>query len=479
MSLRSYFWSGLGTYGTQLLGFIGNILVARILLPDDYGLIAMLSIILSVAMTFTDSGFSDCLIRKTDADDLDFGTVAAFNIFIGIFLYIVIFFSAPLIANYYNRPELVSIARVMSIAIIIKASNLNQLTWMRKNILFKELTKMQIITSIISIIFMYIIAKNGFGYWTLALQPVLISLFNFIYLKATTKWKPVFKFSLIRFKEMFSFSSNLLISYLINQIGLNLYSAIIGKFYTVSSLGFYNQARRMNDVTTQGLNSVVLTTSYSLLAQEKNKIKQREMYINMTKSFVTIQTILTFLLIGSAHSLWLILFGQKWINSISYFNLLMIISLVFPLMTVNSNIAKTQDRTSLYRNLTFIRNGLKVLALIVCAKKSIEIIIYGQIMAAYISIIIDMIYCGRLINFNFFQQFKIFAISIGKSLIPFVISMIICNFINVSKYVDGFIFIFLYIIFLFALLYLVKDELFVSSINKFKYNKLINLEFNL
>lgn len=265
---KYYIWSAIGQYGTQVLGFVGNILIARILMPDDYGLIALLAIFLGLAMTFTDSGFADCLIRKPNVDDVDYGTVATFNTVVALFLYFVIFFTAPYISNYYHRSELTSVARVISISIVLKALILTRITRFRKELHFKKLAIMQLQGSIISIFVTYILAQSGYGYWALALQPVCMSVSYVVFLIFFCKWLPIFKFNLGRFKDMFGFSINLLVSYISNTVGQNIYSIIIGKFYPITSLGFYNQAKKMYEVPTNGLNTVILTTSYSIIAKE-------------------------------------------------------------------------------------------------------------------------------------------------------------------------------------------------------------------
>jgi O-antigen/teichoic acid export membrane protein len=463
---KHYIWSAVGQFGTQTVGFIGNILIARILMPDDYGLIAMVAIFMGLAMTFTDSGFADCLIRKPDADRIDFGTVATFNIVIASFIYLAIFCSAPLIASFFERPELIGITRVISISILIKALNLTQITRLRKELLFKDLAIMLLQSSVISVSITYILALKGFGYWALVMQPVFISLLNLVYLVVVKKWIPFFKFNLERFREMFGFSINLLVSYITNTIGQNLYSIIIGKFYSVTSLGFYNQAKRMYEAPTYGINSVVLTTSYPMIAQERNLVKQRDMYIALLRSFMTLQSIIVFALIGLAEPVWLFLLGVKWISSVEFFKLFMLISLVYPLITVNQNIAKIHNEPKLYRNLTFLRNGLKIIALIVCAKSSLVAILYGQIIAAYVSVVVDIGLCGKIIDFGFGKQIKILLYTVIKPGIAFLVAYEVCNLVDGGVYLNGLIFAGTFMFSLTVIYIVTKDNVFFSFLRR-------------
>lgn len=463
-----YIWSAIGQYGTQVIGFVGNILIARILMPEDYGLIALLAIVVGLSMTFTDSGFADCLIRKTDADKVDFGTVATFNITVAGILYLLIFILAPLIAEYFQHHELIEVTRVISLSIVIKALTLTPITKLRKDLRFKSLALMQSLSSIISISLTYIIARKGYGYWALALQPVFIAMANMAYLVIVIKWVPFFRFNITRFKGMFEFSVNLLISYLVNQIGQNLYSIIIGKNYTVSSLGYYNQAKRMYEVPTQGLNSVVLTTSYSIIAKEVDKERQKSIYLGLARSFLTIQSGMVLILIGIAEPVWLFLLGDKWISSVPYFKLFMVISLVYPLVTVNSNIAKVSNKPRLYRNLTILRNLLQVTALLICAKESLEIILYGQIIAAYISVSVDMVLCGNIIQFGFYKQFKLFLFTVYKPIAAYLIAYIFCHYIDLSKYIEGVIFFLVFILSISLVYYFTKDKVVLEYLHDSK-----------
>jgi len=457
---KYYIWSAISQYGTQTISFIGNILVARVLMPDDYGLIAMLAIIMGLAWDFTESGFADSLIRKADADKSDFGTVATFNIAIGALMYIIIFFSAPLISSFFRQPELTGIARVLGISILIKALTIMPVTELRKYLHFRSIAIMNIFSNFVSFALTYILALKGFGYWSLALNPVFIPLMNLLFLIFAEKWRPYFCFSISRFKELFGFSANLLVSYITNQIGNNLYSFIIGRFYAVASLGYYRQAQKMYETPTMGLNSVVLTTSYSIIANEKENEKKISMYHDIFGKFITIQSLMVLTLIGLADPIWNLLLGEKWLQSIPYFKLFLLIALAFPLVTINSNIAKIHNRPQLYRNLAFLRNGLKVVALIICARISLIAIIIGQIISTYISVMVDMFFCGRIIDFGLIKQIKQFLRIFYKPLISFLIASSLVYILKCGIYLSGVIWLISFFLILIIVYILTKDLIF-------------------
>ena len=264
---KHYSWSAINRFGVQFIGFLGNILIARQLTPDDYGLVAMLAIFIGIAWNFTESGFADYLIRKKDADKKDFATIFIHNITIALVLYGLLYFAAPYISYYFERQELIEITRVLGLSIMIKAITVTEFTRMSKELMFKNTAIVQIVSSIFSVVIAYLMAINGFGYWAIIMQTLSIAILNLVLIVILNKWRPYFYFSWERYKTMRGFSNNMLLSYFSNQIGNNLYSVFIGKYHSIAGLGFYNQATKINDASFQGINAVILTTSYPLLAK--------------------------------------------------------------------------------------------------------------------------------------------------------------------------------------------------------------------
>ncbi len=430
-SFNHYRWSAINRFGVQLIGFIGNVLIARQLSPDDYGLVAMLSIFIGIAWNLTESGFADYLIVKTDADKKDFSTIFSHNMFISILLYGLLYFTAPLIAAFFERSELVDITRVIALSIILKAVTLTEFTRMRKELLFKHSAIIQLSSSIVSVIVSYILALRGFGYWAIVCQTLVIAATNLIMIILLNKWRPDFHFDWTRYKTMRGFSNNMLWSYFTNQIGQNIYTVFIGKFQSSVLLGFYNQASKINDACFQGINAVILTTSYPLLAKEKDKAIRKGMYDKVLNHFLFIQFLLCFFIIGSAYPLMEVVFGLKWVETAPYLQLLTLSLLFYPLTTLNANIIKIEGKSALYRNLTFLRNGLNLAAILCTFLLSIEMILIGQLIARYISVTIDVLVCGKLIAFKPTQQLKIVLLQIiaptAAMIVAFGLSLMIEN----------------------------------------------------
>lgn len=467
---KHYIWSAFNRFGVQVIGFIGNILIARQLTPDDYGLVAMLAIFIGIAWNFTEAGFADCLIRKHETDEKDYATILTHNILFSLFLYLILYFSAPLISSFFQRTELIEITRILGLSIIIKAITLTEFTRLRKDLKFEKLTTIQISSSIASVILAYIMALNGFGYWAIVGQTITIALVNLFLIIILNKWKPYFYFSWNRYKEMRGFSNNLLISYFINQFGQNMYSVFIGKFQPTVILGYFNQASKINDVSFQSINSVVLATSYPILAIEKNKEIRKGMYKNILNHFLFIHFTISFFIIGCSENIVIFLFGDKWQATGGMLILIVFSFLFYPLSTLNSNIIKLENKSGLYRNLTFLRNGLLFLSLLLTFKFTIEVILYGLIIARYLSVLIDVLLCGKHINFMPREQLGITFKQILAPMFSCIVTLYFSNlFHQNTPFRNLLVFTPIYLIVFVLICLTTKNKSFFMFLNKIKF----------
>lgn len=405
--MRHYSWSAIQRFGIQIISFIGNVLIARLLTPDDYGRIAMLAIFMSIAMNFTESGFADYLIRDPKSTSKEFSVVFVHNIVFGVLFYAMLYIAAPWIAQFYEEPELVVITRILGLNIIIKALSLSEFARMRKALDFKNMAIIQIVGALAGLVVGYLMALYDYGYWALVGQILVMGVVTLLMLIVVNAWWPKWYFDWKTYKEMRKFGNSMLVSYFTNQIGANLYSVFIGKIYSASALGFYNQAEKINKISFKSINGIVLTTSYSLLAKEQNRVKRLEMYKNLLNHFLFVHLAISAFIIGAAKPVMIFVFGAQWLPTAPLLQLILISFLLQPLVTINSNIVKIENKPQIYRNLTFLRNGLLLLMLLLTFTFSIEIILIGQIMARLLSSILDIFVCGKYIAFYPKKQFAI------------------------------------------------------------------------
>lgn len=458
---KHYIWSAVDKFGTQIISFVSNILIARILSPDDYGLVAMLAIFTTMVMSLSDAGFNDGLIRKSDCDKKDFGTIASYNLAVALFMLAVMNIAAPYIAIFFGRNELTNIARVLAIGFVLKAITLTGFVQLVKQLKFKQLSQINIICSLLSFVVVYTLAIIGFGYWALALQPVVIAIFNIILLLIIGKWKPYFCFYKKRFKEMFAYSSNLLLSYIINRIGENIYSVIIGKSFSSSSLGFYNQAHKMQTVPSEAIRSIIMTASYPIIANEKNPNKRYDLYLSVFSKFTFIVSAIVFLLMAVSDFAFYALLGEKWIPAAPLFSIFILITLTFPQKVVNANIIKIQGDSALYRNLSLLDTVLRIIALLVTMTYSLEMIVVGQVVAAFISAYTYTACCGKRIGFSTKKQYRIWYSIVWKPLAAFFVSKVILSFFKMGYWGDMFSAVF-FLVVLCSLCELTKDHTYIN-----------------
>lgn len=474
-NIKHYTWSAINRFGIQTITFIGNILVARQLTPDDYGLVAMLSIVIAIAWNFTDSGFSDSLIRKNDATRKDFGTVLTFNIVVGAIMYLIIYITAPLIADYFQRVELIKISRIIGLSILVKAITVTEFTRLTKELKFKKTTLIRLVSNTVAVLIAYFMALKGFGYWALVFQTLTMGVSNIFLLLILNKWRPYLCFSKQSFREMSSYSFNLLITYFLNQIGNNLYSVIIGKYQSANILGYYGQAQKFKDIPIVGLNSIVMGTSYPLIARELKEIKRKEMYVSIFNKFLFLHFFITALLFGIANPIIYLLYGEKWLQTAPYFQLMLIAAVVLPIDTINSNIARVEGRAKLLRNNMFLKICVSLFALFLTMKESIEIILLGQIVSSFISAFINAYTCGSLIEWEWTKQLKIFIVQLWKPLLSSFIAIVISLNFN-GIYIQGLFFIAIFLSLYILSNYLTKHKEFflISKQLKIQLLKIIH-----
>lgn len=403
--LSGLFWSAIERFGTQGIQFIITIIIARILTPADYGLIGMLAIFMAIAQSFVDSGFGSALIQKQGATDEDFSTIFYFNIFVSTFFYFVLFFAAPLIARFYNQPVLVPISRVMALNIVINSFGLIQNTILTKNINFKTLTKVTILSIIVSGTIGIFMAYKGFGVWALVFQSIGGSFIRTLLLWFFNNWRPVFVFSWNSFKSLFSYGSKLLASGLLNQIFDNIYKLVIGKQYSASDLGFYTQAKRIQEIPVLSSLSILQRVTFPVYATIQDETERlKNAYRKTIKGIIYFNFPLMIGLVVLSPLLVKILLTNKWLPAVPYLQLLCFIGLIYPLSSVNLNILKVKGRTDIFFYLEVTKKVIIAIAIIITLKMGVLNMVIGQVIASYLCFFLNIYYSGRVINYSVREQ---------------------------------------------------------------------------
>lgn len=405
--LSSLFWKLMergGTYGIQ---FIVQILLARLLLPEDFGAIAIITVFISLAQVFVQSGFNTALIQNEDADDVDFSSVFHLSLVVAVILYVIIYFSAPYIATFYTQPILVPVLRVLSITLFIGAFNSIQNAFVARNMLFKRLFLSSLGAIIISGIIGIITAYNGWGVWALVFQQLSNQLMFAIILFITVKWKPQLIFSFERIKVLFAYGSKLLASALIDTFYRDLRTLIIGRMYTPEMLGFYNRGQQFPNVIVANIDgsiqSVLLPT---LSAHQNNKKRVKEI---MRRAIVTSSFFIFPMMTGMAiiaEPLVEIVLTDKWLPAVPFLQIFCLSYALMPIHTANLQAINAMGRSDIFLRLEIIKKLIGLTILGVSLSFGVYAITLGQVFTGVISTFINAYPNKQLLDYSYKEQWQ-------------------------------------------------------------------------
>ena len=404
-TINGLIWSFIDNFSVQLSQFIIGIILARILSPNDFGLIGMLTIFITISQWFVSSGFGQALIRKKDCNQNDYSTVFIFNIISGFVLYIVLFLTSSYISNFFNEPQLEALLNVLGISLIIIAFTIIQQTQLTKRLDFKLQTRISVISSIISGIIGVLLAYLGYGVWSLVYKSLLEYFIRSFLLWRYNKWRPSFIFDTNSFKELFGFGSKLMLRGLIYTIFNNLYYVVIGKYFSTADLGYYTRAEQFNRMPSSNINKVINRVSYPVLSELQNDDKAlKAAYKKIFTSLVFISSISMLILGAIAEPLILTLIGEKWLPSVPILQLLCFVGLLYPLCDFNLTILKVKGKSGLILKLEIIKRILSIPVIIIGIMYGINALIIGMIVLSLFEFLINSYFSGKEISYTLKEQ---------------------------------------------------------------------------
>lgn len=413
-TVKGTFWSGIDNVAQFGVSFVVGIVLARLLSPDDYGLIGLTSILTSICTIFVYAGFTSALIRKKDANEDDYNTVFIVNFVMSILLYGLIFICSPLIADFFNRQELVDLTRVSSLGMVIGALAIVQQTRLTKQIDFKTQTIITLASSLISGVVGISMAFVGFGVWSLVSQALISQMLKTIFLWIHNKWIPKLYFSIRSFRELFGFGWKIMISNLLYTIWTDLYQVIVGKFYSPASLGQYTRAKQFSQLFSSNLTSVLQRVTYPVLSSiqdEKERLTLAYRRIIKVTMFVT--AISMFFLGAVSEPLLYCLIGPQWHEAAVYLPLICISGSLYPLNAINLNMLQVQGRSDLFLGLEIIKKFIGIAPLVVCIFYGIIPMLYVNLITSMICYFLNSYFPGKLIGYTSWMQLKDVAPSYG------------------------------------------------------------------
>lgn len=406
-TVKGVFWSAFNRFSTQGIGFVFNIIIARMLLPEDYGVVAILGVFLSIIGCFVDSGFGSALIRKPDRTEEDFSTVFYYNLVVALLCYAVLWFAAPYIASFYDIPLLRSVTRVVGLGIIIGSVQGIMGIKLTIELDFKTKAKISIPANIITGIISLWMAYNGYGVWALVFPGLISGIFSTFMLWLYVRWLPKLVFSWKSFKAMFSYGSKLLASSLLDVTYNNIYPIVIGKFFSSSLLGLYGRADSLAAFPSSNITGILQSVAFPVLSSIQN---DEERLSKAYSRFLRMSVFVVFpLMVGLsavADPFIRILLTDKWEGTIYLLQIICFAIMWYPVHAINLSLLHVKGRSDYFLKLEVIKKIQGVIILCVTIPLGLVAMCYGRIVSSLISLVWNTYYTKKIICYGYFNQMR-------------------------------------------------------------------------
>lgn len=406
-TIKGVGWSAADALLGQGVTFIVGLVLARLLSPDEYGLIGICLIFTTVLNGIIDSGFSNALIRKKEVSDEDYNTMFTTNMVISIILYVLLFVSAPLVSNFFHRVELTALVRVTGLILFFNALSITQVTILTKNIDFKTKTKASLVSAIISGVIGIAMAFIGYGVWSLVAQQLSKQLLYTLCLWMLNKWWPKFTFYKDSFKYMWGFGWKLLASGILNNVWNQLYQVVIGRCYTSSTLGHYTRANECASIFSSNLTTIIQRVTFPVLSElQDDKKKLLASYRKLIKVSMFVTVICMFAIGAMAEPMIYSLIGPQWHQAATFLPFICITMSLYPLHAINLNMLQVQGRSDLFLYLEIVKKIITLIPIFIGAFVGVYWMLCTSILTGFIAFILNSWFTGKFLNYSSWQQLK-------------------------------------------------------------------------
>jgi len=405
-SIKSSFkWSFIIQASFQIIGFLVSIILARILSPSDFGIIGILTIFINLSKNITDGGLASSLIRTKDPSEVDFSTVFYFNLVCSVFMYAILFITAPFVAVFFKLPLIENLLRVFGVTIILSAFTITQSVKLNKELNFKTQFKILLPSLLISAIAGISSAYYGMGVWSLVIKEVVFSLLASMQLWFYSRWKPLRVFNRNSFKNHFYYGYKLVITDLISQFFRDSNKAIIGKIFSPAQLGFFTRAQSMQDLPNQIVFNTINRVLFPMLSKvQDSDIRLRDLYRQVIKIISFLVTPFLTLLYLVAKPLFIFLLTEKWLPAVPYFKILIIAGMIAPLQPYLLNICKVKGRSDMVLRLSLVEYFFISLSMLAIIPFGIYGLLWGLVVATIGKLMVAMYFSGKLIHYSIKSQ---------------------------------------------------------------------------
>ena len=415
---KAFIWDFSGKMAMHGMGFVVSIFLARLLEPSDFGLVAMVMVIIGIAGIFSDVGLGSALIQRRRVLPIHYSSVFSFNVTIGALLTLLTFLAAPLIASFYNNQELIPLTQVISFSFVIGAFSAVQSTKLRKELNYALLTKVAFISSLISGIVGISLAFNGAGVWSLVVQSLTQGIVYNILIWSVSHWKPSVEFSLKALMQLWAFGFRMFLSGLLDTVFTRLDTIIIAKLFTPATLGYFNRAKSLDQMVITYSSGSLMSVLFPLLSKIKNDLPR---FQNVIIKSLGIITFVTFFLLGGlylvSHELIVLLFGEKWLQSVYYFQILVLSGFAYPISALLVNVLSSRGNSKAFLRLEIYKKIIAMLNLLVLYLWGIDAYLYGLIVQGSISVYLNIVFVSTEISLAKWGMVKSILIQIILSVV--------------------------------------------------------------
>jgi O-antigen/teichoic acid export membrane protein len=461
-ALGGFFWTLTSNIGLKSVTLIVNIVLARLLVPEDFGLVAMLMIFFAVSQSFVESGFSQALIREKELTEKDKATTFYLNVIIAVVCYLLLWIAAPKIASFYNNEKLIALTRFMGLSIVFQSFYIVQQATLTHALNFKKITIVSLTASVLSSVIAVVMAYQNLGVWALAVKYVSFSLIAAILFYVVNPWYPRASFSRQSYHRLFGFGSKLLLSGLLDTFYQNIYNLIIGKYYSAATLGYYAQAKMYVDQATQTSTSTLQTVTYPILSQTKDdleRLRSSHKRIIMASSYIIFP--MTIGLAVLAEPLIMTFVGEKWKGAIPLVQILCVSEILYHLHAINLNLLKVMGRSDLFLKLEVIKKINTTIAILIGIKFGLWGLLIGSVVNSYVALFINMYYTHRLVQYSYREQIADLLPVVLHTLPMLLLLYLFVNYITLPHMVMLIIGLLLGVISYFGFTYVIKSRALV------------------
>lgn len=440
-------WTAVQKYSTMIIQFVSGIILARLLTPYDYGCIGMLSIFMVLAEAFIDCGFGAALIQKKNPTQEDYSTIFYWNIAVSVLLYLALFFAAPFIAKFYNIPLLSKVLRIQGVILFIYALNIIQSNQLRKKMNFRLLSIVSITTAVISLTITIILAYNGAGVWALVAQNIIMAAIPCLVYWFYVKWRPILTFSIRSFKELFEYGFYVFLSQLINQFGQQIQGLLIGKMYSPTTMGYYSKAMSTENMASKSVSQIMTQVTFPLYANVQDDLTVLSKVIKrvtMSIAYVTFP-VLTILII-LAKPLFLLLYSDRWLPCVPYFQVLCVSGFARCLLSANLQAITAIGKSKIHFYWTIIRRGVGV-GFIIGGMfiYGIKGLLIGVVLSEFFSYFVNAGLVSRFIGYKWWDQIKSILPILIVSIVAAGLCYLLGLLLNLSIYHDAMLKLFFFL----------------------------------